>query len=63
MLTVELFCDSLNPRQLFLRCFLLLDFLVDFNLTPVSRIETEMKEIVKEMGFNLTLPEFIEKLR
>lgn len=32
-------------------------------LDEVDRIETEMKEIVKEMGFNLTLPEFIEKLR
>jgi hypothetical protein len=29
----------------------------------VERIEEEMKEIIKEMGYNLTLPEFIEMLR
>jgi hypothetical protein len=29
----------------------------------VARIEEEMRAIVKEMGYNLTLPEFIEMLR
>ena len=32
-------------------------------LDEVERIEEEMREIVKEMGLNLTLPEFIEMLR
>ena len=32
-------------------------------LEEVERIETEMKEIVIEMGYNLTLPEFIQVLR
>jgi len=35
----------------------------DKGLEEVERIETEMKEIVIEMGYNLTLPEFIQVLR
>jgi len=32
-------------------------------LEEVARIEGEMKEVIKEMGLDLTLPEFIKKLR
>ena len=32
-------------------------------LDEVERIEEEMREIVNEMGYNVTLPEFIEILR
>ena len=35
----------------------------DMGLKEVERIEGEMKEIIKEMGLQLSLKEFIEKLR
>lgn len=43
---------SLTPQQIH-----------DKGLEEVDRIETEMKEIVIEMGLNLTLPQFIEMIR
>ncbi|XP_023331422.1 uncharacterized protein LOC111703643 isoform X2 [Eurytemora carolleeae] len=32
-------------------------------LDEVGKIEEEMREVIKEMGLNLTLPQFMEKLR
>jgi len=32
-------------------------------LDEVGKIEEEMREVIKEMGLNLTLPKFMEKLR
>ena len=47
-------------------CFLISFFsylLSNPNKLFLTRIENEMRAIIKEMGFDLTLPQFIEKLR